>query len=57
MMILKLLLNNENDMQDVYENTEKHNPGKKHKLLIVFGNIIADMIRNKELNLVVTELN
>ena len=50
-------MNNENDMQDVYENTEKHNPGKKHKLLIVFGNIIADMIRNKKLNLVVTELN
>ena len=30
---------------------------EKNKLLIVFGNIIADMIRNKELNLVVTELN
>ena len=34
-------------MQDVYENIEKLNPGKKCKILIVFHDIIADMICQK----------
>ena len=45
-----------NDMQDVYKNTEEYNPGKKSKILIVFHDMIADMINNKKLNPVVTEL-
>ena len=45
-----------NDMQDVYKNIEDYNPGKKCKVLIVFGDTIADMINNKKLNPVVTEL-
>ena len=43
-------------MQDVYENIEEYNIGKKRKTLIVFGDMIADMINNKKLNSVVTEL-
>ena len=43
-------------MQDIYENIEDHNLGKKRKILIVFDDMIADMINNKKLNLVVTEL-
>ena len=43
-------------MQDVYKNIEDYNPNKKRKVLIVFDDIIADMINNKKLNLVVTEL-
>ena len=43
-------------MQDVYKNIEDHNPGKKRKLLIVFDDMIADMINNKRLNPIVTEL-
>ena len=43
-------------MQDVYENIEEYNLGKKRKVLIVFDDVIADMINNKKLNLVVTEL-
>ena len=42
-------------MQDVYKNTEEY-PGKKHKILIVFDDMIADMINNKKLNSIVTEL-
>ena len=42
-------------MQDVYKNIEEHNPGKEQKILIVFDDIIADMINNKKLNSVVTE--
>ena len=52
----KSLLEYSNDMQDVYKNIEDYNPGKKCKILIVFGNMIADMINNKKLNLVVIEL-
>ena len=43
-------------MQVVYKNIEKYNIGKKRKRLIVFDDIIADMINDKKLNLVVTEL-
>ena len=43
-------------MQDVYKNIEEYNPGKKRKILIVFDDMIADMINNKKLNSVVTEL-
>ena len=43
-------------MEDVYKNIEEYNIGKKHKILIVFEDIIADMISNKKLNPVVTEL-
>ena len=42
-------------MQDVYKNIEDYNPGKKHKILIVFDDVITDMINNKKLNLIVTE--
>ena len=44
------------DMQDVYKNIEDYNPGKKRKIIIVFDDMIADMINNKKLNPVVTEL-
>ena len=45
-----------NDMQDVYKNIEDHNPIKKRKMLIVFDDMIADMINNNKLNPIVTEL-
>ena len=43
-------------MRDVYEYIEEYNPGKKSKVLMVFDDMIADMIANKKLNLVVTKL-
>ena len=43
-------------MQDVYENIDEYNPGKKRKILIVFDDMISDMINNKNLNSIVTEL-
>ena len=45
-----------NDMQDVYKNIEDYNPRKNHKVLIVFDDMIADMVNNKKLNPIVTEL-
>ena len=52
----KAFMEYSNDMQDVYKNIEDYNPGKKRKILIVFDDMIADMINNKNLNPVVTEL-
>ena len=52
----KAFMEYSNGMEDVYKNTENYNPGKKRKILIVFDDMIADMINNKKLNPVVTEL-
>ena len=45
-----------NDMHKVYENIDNYNSDKENKILIVFDDMIADMINNKKLNSVVTEL-
>ena len=42
-------------MHDVYKNIDEYNPYKENKILIVFDDIIADMIHNKKLNSIVTE--
>ena len=52
----KAFIEYSNDMQDVYKNIEEYNLRKKRKVLIVFDDLIADMINNKKLNPVVTEL-
>ena len=43
-------------MNDIYKNTEKYNPNKKHKILVVFVDMIADMFSNKKCGPIVTEL-
>ena len=52
----KAFMKYSNDMEDVYKNIKNYNPGKKRKTLIGFDDMIADMINNKKLNPVVTEL-
>ena len=52
----KAFIEYSNDMQDVYKNIDEYNPDKENKILIVFDDMIADMINNKKLNSVVTEL-
>ena len=42
-------------MHDVYKNIDSYNPDKENKILIVFDDMIADMINNKKLNSIVTE--
>ena len=44
------------DMHDVYKNVDNYNPDKENNILIVFDDMIADMINNKNLNSIVTEL-
>ena len=52
----KAFLEYSNDMQDVHKNIEDYNPIIKRKVLIVFDDMIADMINNNKLNPIVTEL-
>ena len=52
----KAFMEYSNDMQDVYKNIGDHNPDKKRKLLIIFNDMIADVINKKKLNPIVTEL-
>ena len=52
----KALIEHSNDVDDIYKNTEECNPNKKRKILIVFDDMIADMLSNKKLNPIVTEL-
>ena len=44
------------DMHDVYKNIDDCNPDEENKIIIVFDNIIANMIYNKKLNSIATEL-
>ena len=43
-------------MDDIYENITEYNPTKKHKILIEFGGMIADMLSNKKINPIITKL-
>ena len=43
-------------MQDVSKNVGDYNPRKKRKVLIVFDDMLVDMINNNKLNPIVTEL-
>ena len=46
-----------NDYIDyIYKNIEQYNPGSTRKILIIFEDIISDMLGNKKRNLIVTEL-
>ena len=45
-----------NDIDDIYKNIEERNPNKKQKILIIFDDMIADMLSNKKLSKIVTEL-
>ena len=43
-------------MHDVYKNINEYNVDKYRKIVIVFNDMIADMINNKNLNSVVTDV-
>ena len=49
----KAFIEYSNDMHDVYKNIDDYNPDKENKILIVFDDMIADMINNKKLNSIV----
>ena len=52
----KAFIEYSNNMDDMYQNIEEYNPNKKGKILIVFDDMIADMLSNKKPNPTVTEV-
>ena len=51
----KAFIEYSNDMHHVYKDIDQYNIDKERKMLIVFDDMIADMINNKNLNSIVTE--
>ena len=47
---LKAFIDCSNTMDDVYENINQYNPNRKRKVLIVFDDMIADIMTNKKFN-------
>ena len=45
-----------NDMYDIYINIEEYDPNKKRKILIVFDDMIVDMLTNEKIYPIVTGL-
>ena len=45
-----------NTMKDVYENIDSYNPNRKRKMLIVFDDMVADIMTNKKFQSIVKEL-
>ena len=43
------------DMDDIYKKIAEFNSNKKCKISVVFDDMIADMLSNKNLNPIVTE--
>ena len=43
-------------MDDIFKNIEEYNANKKRKILIMFDDMIADMLSNKKLDRIVNEL-
>ena len=44
-----------NTMNDVYENIDNYNPNRKRKILIVFDDMIADIMTNKTFQSIIKE--
>ena len=40
----------------ICKNIDEYNPGKKRKVLIVFDDVVADMISTKKLDSIMAEL-
>ena len=45
-----------NTMDEVYENINDYNPRRKRKILIVFDDMIADIMTNKKFQAIIKEL-
>ena len=52
----KAFIEYSNDMDDIYKNFEKRNPNKKCKILIVFDDMIADILSNEKRNSIVIKI-
>ena len=44
------------DIDDIYKNIEEYNPNKNRKISLLFDGMVVDMLSNKKINPIVTEL-
>ena len=51
----KAFIEYSDQMDDIYKNIEEQNPNKKRKILIVFDDMIANMLSNKKFHPIVTK--
>ena len=42
-------------MNDVYKNIDNYNPNRKRKILIVFDNMISDIMTNKKIQSIIKD--
>ena len=54
--VSKVFIEYSNDMDHIFENSEEYNPNKERKILFVIDDMIADLLSNKRLTPIVTEL-
>ena len=52
----KAFIEYSNNMDCIYQNIKGDNPNKKCKILTAFHDMFSDMLSNKKINLIVTEL-
>ena len=52
----KAFIDCSNTIDDVYENIDHYNPNRKRKILIVFDDMIADIMTNKKFQSIIKEL-
>ena len=45
-----------NTMNDIYENIDDYNPNRRRKILIIFDNMIADIMTNKKFQSIIKKL-
>ena len=45
-----------NTMNDIYENIDNYNPNRRRKILIIFDDMIADVMANKKFQSIIKEL-
>ena len=55
-MILNAFIECSNTMDYVYENIDEYNPNRQRKILIVFDDMIADIMTNKKFQAIIKEL-
>ena len=53
---LKAFIDCSNTIDDVYNGNDEYNPTRKGKILIVFDDMIADIVSNKKFQILVKEL-
>ena len=55
-MILNAFIECSNTMDYVYENIDEYNPNRQRKILIVFDDMIVDIMTNKKFQAIIKEL-